>query len=220
MQRSAKFWSFNWMKAVCLVLAIIAYPVRSETIEQTNPYLLFDKVAQQAFVRFKQEWPKVKQDPDYLKTIIKEELMPYVDHEYAAFKVLGKYARSIKAEKRREFVDVFEGYVVSVYANLFAQYRETQTVQVDTSPAMPDGRIAVVRAKIVEPARPDIDLIFKLIKRNDRWRAFDMEAEGISVLNNKRKEIASAYRSLGIDGIIKDLKMKAERSITLKDNEG
>lgn len=206
----------RWVQLVLLVLLVNSFAARAELIREENPYLLFEEVSQQAFTRFKKDWPKVEQDPDYLKEIIRQELMPYVDHEYAAFKVLGKYVRNINAQKRQEFVTVFEEYVVSVYAKLFAQYRVTQSVSVEPSREPPESRIAVVRSKIIEPGRPDISLIFKLIKRDGRWRAFDMEAEGISVLNSKRKEISTAYQKIGIDGIIEDLKSKVKKPISLK----
>jgi phospholipid transport system substrate-binding protein len=39
---------------------------------------------------------------------MKQELMPYVDHKFAAFKVLGKQYRSVPKDKIPEFVDEFK----------------------------------------------------------------------------------------------------------------
>lgn len=181
-----------------------------------DPRELFEKVTQSAFKRFKAGWSDVKQNPDLLKQIIREELLPYIDHEYAAFKVLGKYVRDVKPDDRKAFVDAFSDYIVTIYAQLFTQYRETQDIIVQPTMAGEEDKIAVVRSKIVEPGRPDIDVTFKLIYRNNQWRAFDMEAEGISVLSTKRKEIGAAMPRMGIAGIIKDLKEKAQQKLTFK----
>ncbi|MER2493306.1 MlaC/ttg2D family ABC transporter substrate-binding protein [Catenovulum sediminis] len=192
---------------------------QSQILQIDDPYVLFDKVTQKAFERFKAEWPLVKQQPEKLKEIIREELLPYIDYEYAAFKVLGKHVREVKPDDRRLFVDAFKDYIVTVYAQLFAQYKETQSIIVEPSRDTEGNKIAVVKSKIIEPGRPDINVMFKLINRDDRWRAFDMEAEGISVLNTKRKEIDSAMPRMGISGIIKDLKDKAQQKLNFKDSE-
>ncbi|EWH09138.1 periplasmic phospholipid binding protein, MlaC [Catenovulum agarivorans DS-2] len=218
----------RFVSAIALACSCFAYTASTAQVyaaEQAqfaniqDPRDLFEKVTQSAFKRFKASWTEVKQEPDLLKQIIREELLPYIDHEYAAFKVLGKYVRDVNADDRKAFVDAFSDYIVTVYAQLFTQYRETQDIVVQPTNTSDDSKIAVVRSKIVEPGRPDIDVIFKLIYRNDQWRAFDMEAEGISVLSTKRKEIGAAMPRLGIDGIIKDLKQKAARKLTFKSDD-
>ncbi|MCU4675470.1 ABC transporter substrate-binding protein [Catenovulum sp. 2E275] len=215
------------VKACLLTFSLISAPItvsfssHAASVEQTeqDPYILFDKVTQKAFARFKKEWPQVQQNPELLKQIIREELMPYVDYEYAAFKVLGKYVREINSADRQAFVDTFKDYIVTVYAQLFTQYRDTQNIEVEKSNSLSGDKIVVVKTRIVEPGRPDISVIFKLIYRSDKWGAFDMEAEGISMLNTKRKEIGSAIDRVGIKGIIADLRDKADQKLKLNATE-
>lgn len=196
-----------------------SFSVNAAQTQQADPYVLFENVTQQAFDRFQTEWPKVKKDPERLKTIIREELLPYVDYEYAAFKVLGKHVRDVKAEDRQAFVDAFKDYIVTVYAQLFKQYKETQKIIVEQTRGLNGDKIVVVKSRIVDPGRPDISVIFKLIYRNDKWGAFDMEAEGISMLNTKRKEIGAAIDRVGIKAIIEDLNDKAAQKINLNQKE-
>ncbi len=214
------------VKACLLTCSILATPIFSSFSvnaiaqqDQQDPYVLFEAVTQQAFSRFKAEWPTVQKNPELLKSIIREELMPYVDYEYAAFKVLGKYVRDVDAKDRKAFVDAFKEYIVTVYAQLFTQYRDTQDIVVEKTNALSGDKIVVVKSRIIEPGRPDISVVFKLIYRSGNWGAFDMEAEGISMLNTKRKEIGAAMDRLGIKGIIEDLKDKASQKLRLKEDE-
>lgn len=212
------------LKACLLSCSLLSVPAvfftptvnAAQTTEAEDPFVLFEKVTQKAFVRFKQEWPEVQKDPEQLKSIIRDELLPYIDYEYAAFKVLGKYVRDVKAEDRQAFVNAFRDYIVTVYAQLFTKYRDTQSIVVEPSRDIEDSKIAVVKSKIIEPGRPDISVTFKLIQRNNEWRAFDMEAEGISMLNTKRKEIGSAIPRVGIKAIISDLVDKANQRLNVK----
>lgn len=198
---------------------ITGFSAHAAQTEQADPYVLFENVTQQAFERFQKEWPNVKEDPERLKTIIREELLPYVDYEYAAFKVLGKHVRDVKPDDRQAFVDAFKDYIVTVYAQLFKQYKETQKIVVEQTRGLNGDKIVVVKSRIVEPGRPDISVIFKLIYRNGKWGAFDMEAEGISMLNTKRKEIGAAIDRVGIKAIIDDLNDKAAQKIKINQKE-
>lgn len=76
-----------------LVVAPISSTLANAAVDQTNPYKLMDAAAKQTFDRLKNEQPKIKQDPNYLRTIVHEELMPYVQVKYAGALVLGQYYR-------------------------------------------------------------------------------------------------------------------------------
>jgi ABC-type transporter MlaC component len=54
---------------------------------------------------------------------MKQELMPYVDHKFAAFKVLGKQYRSVPKDKIPEFVDEFKQYSISNFAVVLSSKR-------------------------------------------------------------------------------------------------
>jgi phospholipid transport system substrate-binding protein len=57
---------------------------------------------------------------------------------------------------------------------------------------------------VKEPGRPDINLSFKLRKnrKTDDWKAYDMVAEGISLLSSKQSEFQSILRNDGIQKVI------------------
>jgi phospholipid transport system substrate-binding protein len=57
---------------------------------------------------------------------------------------------------------------------------------------------------VKEPGRPNINLAFKLRKNKNtnEWRAYDMVAEGISLLSSKQSEFQSILRKDGIQKVI------------------
>lgn len=187
-------------------------------IKEDNPHVLFEKVTSQAFSRFKQEWPQVEQNPEQLKVIIREELLPYIDYQFASFKVLGsKNFRKLSPEQRIEFTNAFKDYIVSVYAGLFINYRSEQKIVIQPGSNTNLPKEVTVRSKIVEAGRPDISVSFQLRQGETGWKAYDMEAEGISVLSSKSKEINVAISRIGIKGVIQDLNEKANKKLIFKD---
>ncbi|AWB68642.1 hypothetical protein C2869_20575 [Saccharobesus litoralis] len=212
--------------ALTFVFVCIGISSMAQAAMEADPYILLKNVAQSAFNRFDKELDTIKQNPDHLKVIVSEELLPHIDYTYASYKVLGnKHFRKLSTEQKREFVQVFKDYMVTVYAQVFSTYRQTQSVAVEPSKDFSNLNIVVVKSKIIEPGRPDIDLYFKFRKREDKntgaisWRAYDMDAEGISVLDTKRKEINEAIKRSGIKAVIADLKSKAEKPLVLKQQD-
>ncbi|MFB2863678.1 ABC transporter substrate-binding protein [Aeromonas sp. MdU4] len=185
-------------------------------VDATDPYALVDQAAKQTFARLKADHAQVKSNPDHLRVIIREELLPYVDNRFAAYKVLGNQIKQTNEAQRNAFVDVFTEYMVSSYADALAHF-DKQTVKVEPGKA-PDGNITAVSVSVKEAGKPDIFLEFKLRKNNKtgEWKAFDMVAEGISLLSAKQSELGGLIRQNGIDAVIAQLREHNAKPLVLK----
>jgi phospholipid transport system substrate-binding protein len=66
--------------------------------------------------------------------------------------------------------------------------------------------------------RDNIDVAFKvrLNKKTKQWQAFDMVAEGISLLDSKQAELGSIIRQKGLPYVTELLKRKSTRDIVFK----
>ena len=193
----------------------------AETIKEENPYTLVKKVADKTFERIGEERSKITENPNYLKTIVKDELMPYVDNIYASKKVLGRYFKDTDEKQRQEFYKAFTDYIVATYARAFTQYDESkhEVEFLQHRKVGPDDQVVVVETRVKEAGRPPIRLDFKVRYDNnaDVWKAYDLVVEGVSLLNSKQSEIAAVIRSRGIEGTIALLEDKAGQPIKLDD---
>ena len=88
-------------------------------IDKKNPYTMIEKVAKLTFSRFSNEHAAIRRDPNLLKKIVKEELMPYIDYRYSAYKVIGSHFKKTTKAERANFVPVFRDYLVTSYAQVF-----------------------------------------------------------------------------------------------------
>lgn len=198
-----------------VVTVFAVFNVNAVEVDKTQPYQMMKQVAEVTFDRLKAEQPKIKQDPNQLKNVVEQELMPYVNYRYAALKLLGPNLKGAKREDVLEFIDAFNGYLIASYAQVLTQYSDQQ-IQFGPEPRLdPSDRITSVKVDIIDAPRPNIKLEFKLRKDNKtgEWEAFDMIAEGISLLSSKQSEWNSKIRQEGILSVAKDLEKLAAEPI-------
>ena len=96
-------------------------------------------------------------------------------------------------------------------------YYDGQEVEFQPAREVTDERTVTVRAVVKEPGRPDINLSFKLrkIRKTDDWKAYDMVAEGISLLSSKQSEFQSILRNDGIQKVIDLMNNTINRPINI-----
>lgn len=206
---------------VAMASFISAQVFAAESIDRTQPYQMMTQVAEVAFDRLKSEQENIQQDPKLLKVIVEEELMPYVNAQYAALKLLGPNLKGADRKDIRVFIDAFRKYLVSSYAQVLTQYTD-QTIQFGPEPKIKaDSRITSIKVDIVDTPRPNIRLEFKLRKdkKSGEWKVFDMVAEGISLLSSKQSEWNTKIRQDGILSVAEQLENLAAQPIRFESNK-
>ncbi len=205
-------------KRLLMVAMLVVAPVAANAAaDQTNPYKQMNEAAQKTFDRLKNEQPKIKQDPNYLRQIVREELLPYVQVKYAGALVLGRYYKEATPAQREAYFAAFSDYLTQAYGQALAMYNG-QTYQIAPEQPLGDANIIAIRVTIIDPnGRPPVRLDFQWRKNSvsGNWQAFDMIAEGVSMISTKQNEWSGVLRQQGIDGLTARLKSAANEPITL-----
>ncbi|KMV74127.1 phospholipid-binding protein MlaC [Rosenbergiella epipactidis] len=186
-------------------------------VDQTNPYTLMNQAAAKTFNRLKNEQPKIKQNPNYLRDVVRQELLPYVQIKYAGALVLGRYYSQATPAQKEAYFNAFGDYLAQAYGQALALYHG-QTYQIAPAQPVGDAKMLAIRVSIIDPdGRPPVRLDFQWRKNTQtgKWQAYDMVAEGISMITTKQNEWADLLRTKGIDGLTAQLKVYANQPITL-----
>ena len=206
-------------KRLLMVAMLIVAPVAANAAaDQTNPYKLMNEAAEKTFTRLKNEQPKIKQDPNYLRQVVRQELLPYVQVKYAGALVLGRYYKEATPAQREAYFSAFSDYLTQAYGQALAMYNG-QTYQIAPEQPLGDATIIAIRVTIIDPnGRPPVRLDFQWRKnsRTGDWQAFDMIAEGVSMITTKQNEWSDILRTQGVDGLTQRLKSYASEPITLE----
>lgn len=185
-----------------LVFLWLPFHTFAADVQGQNPYDLIKTVAGKTFARLEQDRPEIVKDPNHLRTIVREELMPHVDNKFAAYKVIGKELGNTTPAQRERFVNAFTDYIVATYADALGKY-DKQTIRVEQGPDYTQAKELSVKVLIIEPGKPDINVVFQLRKnsKTGEWKVYDMIAENISLLASKQSELGGAIRQKGIDAV-------------------
>lgn len=203
---------FRYMLAALLALPLFA---QAATVDKTDPYKLIQVVSQQTFDRLKAQKDQIQRNPELLRGVVRQELLPYINARYAAYKVLGPNLKKTTKDQRNNFVNAFTDYLVASYAQVLTQYTD-QDIRIESAKAVPaDRTIVSVRVDILDDKRPPIRLDFKLRKnrKSNEWQAYDMVAEGVSMISTKQSEWSGQLRNEGVDAVTADLRGLAAKPI-------
>ena len=119
-------------------------------------------------------------------------------HEYFAFKsiakwVLGRYWRRATEVERKEFLELFEQLMVTIYTERFERYSgETLTVE---HAEVRSGKDALVHSRLLRPnGLKPIKVAWRVRANGHVYRVVDIMVEGLSMGLTQRKEFASFIR--------------------------
>lgn len=194
------------LMVITLLFSAVAF---SAEIDMSNPNKVIQSVSTNTFARITAEEARLKTDPDYIQVVIEEELIPYFDYKYAAYKVLGAHLRKTTIDQRNDFVEAFRLYLVNSYSNILFKY-DQQEIKIAGNTNYKDASIVTIPVRIQDKNNQTVQLSFKLRKnqKSGEWKVFDVIAEGISMLNTKQSEISELIQRNGIDSVIKLLEKK------------
>ncbi|WP_339721079.1 ABC transporter substrate-binding protein [uncultured Paraglaciecola sp.] len=198
-------------KSIKLAILILTISFAASGQPSDDPYMFVKDVASATFAKMKQDQKLIESDPQALGKIVEQQLLPHVDHVYAALSVLGTQAKDIPREKLVLYFEEFRIYLLSTYSNALSSYTD-QIVEFEPSRPTENKKTVPVKAVIKEAGKPDISITFQ-VRRNKEgeWKAFDLIAEGISMVQSKRAEFAPIIRQQGIDAVINFMREKSTK---------
>ncbi len=187
--------------SLCFILGFTS--IANASIDTKDPYKMVTAVAEQTFTKLKNNQDKIN-DINFRKDLINNELLPYVDVKYAAYKVMGTNLKQTTEQQREEFTKAFSQYIVATYADALGSYKNQELVPPQYKKVADNESLISVKFLIREANKPDLELVFKLRKntKTNEWKAFDMIAENISMLDAKTSELSPLIKSKGIDSVI------------------
>jgi predicted ABC-type organic solvent transporter len=205
-------------KYFSVILLALSTLLVSQTVRaENNPYTLMQQASDKLFADIKANQAKIKQDPNYLRTIVRNDLLSYVQVNYAGSLVLGSYFKSTTPEQREKFFKAFGDFIEQAYAQVLTAYTDQQ-VQIEPAKDVGDKNLISIRVNLLQSGgKPPVKLDFKWRKnsKTGEWQAYDMVAEGVSMVVTKQNEWSGILRQQGIDALTAQIQKSAATPVTL-----
>ncbi|MDQ6571501.1 MAG: phospholipid-binding protein MlaC [Haemophilus parainfluenzae] len=211
-----KFTQFKKWFSV-MAFAVTALFVTQTVRAETSPYVLMQQASDKLFADIKNNQEKIKKDPNYLRTIVRNDLLPYVQVNYAGSLVLGSHFKSTTPEQREKFFKAFSDFIEQAYAQVLTAYTD-QNIQIEPAKEVGDKNLVSIRVNIMQNGgQAPIKLDFKWRKnsKTGEWQAYDMVAEGVSMVVTKQNEWSGILRQQGIDALTAQIQKSAAAPVTL-----
>ncbi|MDD6318719.1 MAG: ABC transporter substrate-binding protein [Succinatimonas hippei] len=188
--------------ALCLSAIVFAF----NTWAAENPYEIANSVAVKTFDDLKANKDKLG-DQSVVNGIISNDLMPYVDVRYAAYKVIGPSLKETTKEERDQFTTAFGDYLMRSMSNAIGKYTNQELEKSPVNQVSDGDNIVSVKYTVKTPGQADISFIIKmrLNRKTGEWKAFDLIAENVSILDSKQAELSPIIKSKGIKAAIEAL---------------
>ena len=129
------------------------------------------------------------------------------DYEEMGKRTLGLHWKNMSNEQREEFVELFRRYLSHTYAGNIDGYAGEQ---VEYLKERRKGDFAEVQTKVTSP-KVQIPLDYRLLKKSQQWRVYDVIIDGISLVKNFRGQFNRIIQSSSHQGLLNKLREKIQR---------
>ncbi len=125
-------------------------------------------------------------------------------------RALARHWQARTPAEREEFVKLFADLLERAYVSRIENYGgEKIAFNGDTI----EGDVALVRTKIITKQGTDIPVDYRMLKRNDRWLAYDVVIEGVGLINNYRTQFNKIIQTSSYQALVDRMKNKQNELI-------
>ena len=135
---------------------------------------------------------------------LKEIADSLFDYGEMAKRSLGGLWDTLGARDRQEFVDLFTELLTTTYAERIHAYSDEEVTFLSERL---EGDHAEVKTVMVGKKTETL-LDYRLMKKNDDWKAYDVVVDGISLVSNYRGQFTAILRSSSYEHLVEILRDK------------
>jgi phospholipid transport system substrate-binding protein len=132
------------------------------------------------------------------RRMLEEVIARRFDYAEMSKRALGAQWARLTEAQRKEFVEVFKAFLSDRYAGKIEGY-SGERVQYLSQRL--EGPYAEVRTKLVSD-KTEIPMDYRLINKEGRWHAYDIIADGVSLVKNYRSQFEKIIRSDSYDELV------------------
>jgi len=134
--------------------------------------------------------------------MLEEVVAARFDYAEMSKRALAAYWRPLTPVERTEFVEVFKKFLSDRYVEKIEGYSGQQVVYLSERI---EGSYAEVRTEL-RSEKTTIPLDYRLLLKEGRWQAYDIVADGVSLVNNYRSQFKKVIQDSSYQELVKKLR--------------
>lgn len=161
---------------------------------QTPPEFI-KQVADNLIKRLQTDRSKLENNPALVKTIVRQNLDPYIDSQAFVRTVMGTYVQQSSAAQRAKFEQNFRETLIENYGSAFAKY-SNQTYTMRPYKSGPNVKNPVVTIDFNNKGEK-IPVAFQLVDKGSQWKIRNINVAGIDLGLQFRNQFAANVKRNG-----------------------
>ena len=147
---------------------------------------------------------KAKEKAQQIRKVVDERF----DWEEMSKRTLARHWKKRTQKERAEFIVLFGELLERTYLDRVEGYSGEKVLYVGEKVK---GKYAMVTVKIVTKNDTEILVKYRLKKKGGEWLVYDISIQGVSLVNNYRKQFNSIMTRSSYEDLIEKLRAKVEK---------
>ncbi|VFR51010.1 Uncharacterized ABC transporter, auxiliary component YrbC [plant metagenome] len=195
-----------------LALGVAATPARAQAVnQQAAPNEFVQQVADQLLDVLKKDTTLRSGNLARINQVVDQQLLPYVNFERTTRLAAGRNWRQATPEQQAALSQAFRGTLIRTYSGALTKVDQGTAVRLLPFRGDPNADDVVVRSQIIPQANAQpVGVDYRLEKTPKGWLIYDLNVEGIWLIENYRNQFSQEINRSGIDGLIKALNSRQQ----------
>jgi phospholipid transport system substrate-binding protein len=195
--------NFRWLRAGALA-ALLAAPCIG-VADSSQPAQIVEATAGRLLEQIDARRAEFEKNPDQLRNLVRDELLPMMDQDYSARLILGRQGRNLPAEQISEFAEALGTVLTDRYSSGLLRFRSRDQLEILPPNSKDSERLTRVRTRVQLESGGSAPVDYAFRKTSEGWKVFDVTVEGISYVITFRNQLGPKVAAEGIEKVTADL---------------
>lgn len=194
------YFNLRCLSIILIISSIFGPITHAINNEVVNPQAVIENVLEKLQEKFEDQ--EFMDDRDRIDTFVDKEIAPHVDFDRISRIVLGKLWKKATQDEREEFTREFTLFFSRIYLPLLMQPKDW-SIRFYPMNIKEGATKTIVKSIVLKPHTQPINLDYRMVLSEDKWKIYDFMLEGVSTVTNYRNSIKHIFNTTrSIRGVI------------------
>lgn len=180
--------------------------------KDVDPFQWVLQMSNQVLDRIKKDPALKSGDLKAINQLVDGVILPNVDFTMMTRMTVGPKWRQATPEQRQALQDGFRELLIRVYSGALSKVADHKAELLPTRNTAVQDEM-VIRTQLKSSSQQPIGMDYRIYRaKSGGWKIVDVNVEGVWMVENYRSQFSSVLNQDGIDGLIRELKARAEKA--------
>lgn len=194
------------LAAACLLAAATFVPgaamAQKPVDAKGSPSDFVQTVGDNALEVIKRDQAVKSGDLARINAIVSEYVLPYVNLEKTTRLAAGQHWRKATPKQQQDLVEAFKGTLIRTYSGAFTRVTPQSALSMLPFHGDAKAKDVVVRSTLSQGNGPSVGIDYRLENTPQGWKIYDLNVEGIWLIQNYRNQFSQQISQNGVEGLI------------------